>query len=290
MKNFKKAIKVFILINWITFIQSFCVSNQSCECRNKSKYITLICRLVEENEAKFLEFNFSIYSFFDEISIRNKNYPILDNNLFWNVTIRSIELTYNQISYISNETFNGIFGLQKLNLKNNKIKTIENILKSLESNYKHDTEPVFKYLDLSFNYIQKIDIKLSNYFKNLEELILKNNKIYFLKEDIFLNCKNLKFLDLTSNRLITIENFTFKYLDNLNLLFLGNNQIKSIEFNSFNNLTNLKILKLEYNKLDFISKYLFRNLKNLESLSLSNNRIKIIEYKMYANQLKLKNF
>ena len=81
--------------------------------------------------------NFSKIGFlYDQITIKNKYLDIIKDYSFVNYSIKSLDLSSNQIETISNHSFDMTRDLNELYLNDNNIKSINNLTKSL-SNIKY---------------------------------------------------------------------------------------------------------------------------------------------------------
>ncbi|CAF1100545.1 unnamed protein product, partial [Brachionus calyciflorus] len=254
----------------------------------------------------------------------------LDNNIFNNpsdlnlkksLNLTSIQITNNHFQYFQIDYFEPYQQLKYLNLYDNDLNeltkfhnmTIVNINLS-KNNYSRVYFDNFlnlsklEILDLSFNYIEYIELNLSSlktlylisnkiklfdlkYLINLEHISLCNNRI-----ENYLNLtslKNIKYLDMSSNifkilntsELILIERMStlflssnkieklpvFPYLRLIKDVFLRNNLIKSIEKDTFSNLIYLDHLDLGNNYIHFIDMEAFQSNKMLNILNLADN-------------------
>ncbi|CAF1087367.1 unnamed protein product, partial [Brachionus calyciflorus] len=127
-------------------------------------------------------------------------------------------------------------------------------------------------LDLSEKSIESITIKNGSPFNQLLELLeldLSSNYIAKLENNSFNNLNKLEKLSLDTNQIEIVEPKAFDDLTNLTILDLADNQIYSFDSNCFNNLKNLRELTLSENNLIQIQKELFGNFQNLEQLDIS---------------------
>lgn len=133
-------------------------------------------------------------------------------------------------------------------------------------------------------------------FKNLEELILKENELKSIPKEVF-KLKKLKMLDVSKNELrdssihfsrnkhikvlnLQANDFThipYKIQKNRRLdnLLLGNNQLKNFEKSNFKHLKKLTNLNLYNAGLNELPKNLTR-LTNLEELDLYHNNLRLL--------------
>lgn len=155
--------------------------------------------------------------------------------------LREIHLTYNKLKIFDLQQFSNLSMLYVLNLGFNEIDTI----KKTESDF-------FKKFKL----------------KNLEMLLLNNNKIRILSPNLFMGCPNLFGL------------------------YLQDNLIEALEYGCFNGLFSLRLLYLYNNRITKIPNKIFSDLKWLHVLYLKNNNIQEVEngWDVGLGQLQLINF
>lgn len=96
-------------------------------------------------------------------------------------------------------------------------------------------------------------------WKNLQEIILRNNSLKTLPSRFLFNCEQLSILNLSKNAIAEIANNTFDNLSELGALDLSFNQIKALHENTFKPLTKLFELFLNGNQLQTIDPDLFFN-------------------------------
>ena len=70
------------------------------------------------------------YNKYGLVSITNKIIPILPSYIFDGKDIVTLTLSNNTIEYILNDTFSGIKALEKLDLSENKLKSVDNLILS----------------------------------------------------------------------------------------------------------------------------------------------------------------
>ncbi|RNA20808.1 slit -like protein [Brachionus plicatilis] len=170
--------------------------------------------------------------------------------------------------------------LEYLNLNNNKFT-------SFSSQKNLNNSNTIKYLHLSFNLIETLDIDLPS----LKSLFASQNRIKLIYST------SGSILDLNGN-LVNVSELNLKKLDNHEKIMLAQNSIghlseeelqkfenttelnlsiNQIEHIQFPSLKSLKILIMTKNNLFLIKKETFKNLLNLTVLHLSLNRIIYIE-------------
>lgn len=150
-----------------------------------------------------------------------------------------------------------------------------------------------KFLNLSGNYINNIDIMSFAELFDLETLILSNNEITRIPANVFVNNEELNSLYLdnnplkyfflnTSNKLETLSlkncyltSFDYKStsrLDSLNELILSNNKINSLKARDMVYMEKLTVVDLSNNSLTDLDNDLFIGNPNLQKLTLDGNK------------------
>lgn len=163
------------------------------------------------------------------------------------------EMTESRITKIEKKLFDGFPMVQKLNISNQKdLRIIEfDALSNLKN---------LEYLNLGYNCIDSIDIRL------------------------FSHLINLRSLNLSGNRLESIEEYLFSSLLNLEHLHLNHNQLASLNPKSFVGLNNLKTLYLNFNKLTSFNFDILNSIRKIEKISLYQNPI--VNEKAFSRFLK----
>ncbi|XP_004409274.1 PREDICTED: toll-like receptor 8 [Odobenus rosmarus divergens] len=175
--------------------------------------------------------------------------------------VTELDLSDNYITHITNESFQGLQNLTKINLNHN-------------ANPQHLNENP----DTNKNGMNITDGAFLN-LQNLNQLLLEDNQLYQIPAVL---PGSLKELSLIQNNIIWVTKKNTSGLTNLERLYLswncyfGNNcdnKTFDIEDGTFASLTNLKVLSLSFNKLVHVPPKLPDSLRELY---LSNAKIKII--------------
>lgn len=184
--------------------------------------------------------------------------------------IKEIYLFRNKISIIQfKNNLNELINLNKIDLSDNKIKNLIDF----------SDIPNLHTLDLSFNLLESIPLKISDVAKEIYlhcNDITDSNELCYIcdtssnnKEIEYFEYKikslNLKKLDLASN---SLHKFPILETPNLEELYISSNHLTEIP-NFFKNLKNLKILGIEKNHFIEIDCSILPN--SIESLILSDN-------------------
>lgn len=157
--------------------------------------------------------------------------------------------------------------IQRLIIKNNKIKTID-------SSIQFYSQLVF--LDLSYNHLFNIPGQTFAYQKKLTELHLNHNKIGSINNRTFIGLESLTILNLRENFLDELDNNIFVHLKNLEELNIGQNRIRKIEPKAFDGMKKLRVLYLDDNNLSVVDATVFIPLPALAELYLGINSFSTI--------------
>nr|XP_034979615.1 podocan isoform X1 [Zootoca vivipara] len=215
-----------------------------------------------------------------------------------------LHLKNNKLEKIPKGAFSELSGLRELYLQNNKL-----------TNEGMDNETFWKlssleYLDLSSNNLSQIPSGLP---RNIVLLHLEKNAINSIGRDVLTQIKNLEYLLLHNNKLKArgIHPQAFHGLKKLHTVHLYNNQlekipsglprrvktlmilhnqISEISRNDFATTYFMEELNLSYNKITSsqIHREAFRKLRLLKSLDLSGNNLNTMPYGFPKNLLSLK--
>jgi Leucine-rich repeat (LRR) protein len=241
--------------------------------------------------------NFSLYldrSEIYSIEIKNKNYTLVPDFLFQDLSVENLHLKNNRIRKIAEKAFENIHRLRDLRLSNNDLVEVNlRNLMDLEILYldgnlfKSITKLMFmrmkklKILCMSYN---KIDfIEQGALSENLDLLKLDLFSNHFKSFEIGLSLQKLAYLDLNKNFIKHLKNGTFKGLDSLKVIYLQNNDLEFIEPEVFVGLDRLEFLHLGNSYLKLMSRESMNfNLKSLTKLVLSQNIFEKIEYGVFT--------
>ncbi|EFO25703.1 leucine Rich Repeat family protein [Loa loa] len=213
--------------------------------------------------------------------------------------LRSLNLAFGHINYISTGAFNNMDSLEQLTLNNNKLTSIQTLTFSSLRNLRQlslagnaismTTErsisdiPTLENLSLARNRLQQLNKATFVNLNNLEQLDLSYNQLRtfdftFLAQSLV----NIKHLDLSHNRIITIDLHSAKRT--LTYLNLAYNQLQSIGKNLLYDFGQLKVLKLDHNELIEVQSNAFAMCKWLTELNLSHNHLRILHKGTFAEQ------
>ncbi|XP_059058192.1 leucine-rich repeat-containing G-protein coupled receptor 5-like isoform X1 [Achroia grisella] len=168
--------------------------------------------------------------------------------------------------------------IQRLIIRNNKIKTIDSSMQFYAE---------LQHLDLSQNHLVNIPTKSFAYQRKLQELHLNHNKISSVTNTTFQGLNSLTVLNLKRNFLEELPNGVFSTLPRLEELNLGQNRISRIEPKAFAGLTALRILYLDDNQLSSVPTTSFSLLGSLAELHVGLNAFSYLPDDAFAGLNKL---
>ncbi|CAK1584858.1 unnamed protein product [Parnassius mnemosyne] len=209
------------------------------------------------------------------ISHNNLIVAKLSNNIEFQY-LKSVDFSYNMIKLIEvNQAEYAYVELIDVDLSHN---LIEEIPESIFSSFSQ-----MQYLNLKNNRLHTLNILCFEGINNLQRLQLGHNEIVDINSS-FLRFKDLQELSLEHNRIERILSRDFQNLFNLNKLYLSNNNISYIEKSSFDKMTFLNTLDLSDNFLFAIDKEVFSNTRYLQYVDLSRNKLKHISKELFRGK------
>ncbi|CAH0719923.1 unnamed protein product, partial [Brenthis ino] len=196
-------------------------------------------------------------------SLREQNLSIKSCNL----VLEALDMSYNDLIVIAENSLSKLRSLLKLFLQNNAISTLEDgAFEGLIS---------LQVLNMSSNFLNSIPPDIFSDTKFLKEIILSNNTINVLPPGLFRGLEQLQVLDISYNELTSqwINKGTFVGLLRMVILNISFNRLNRIDRYMFQDLYSLQKLNLEHNEIASIDEHSFEELRNLHSLTLSNNKL-----------------
>ncbi|CAG9862935.1 unnamed protein product [Phyllotreta striolata] len=157
--------------------------------------------------------------------------------------------------------------IQRLVLRNNKIKTIDAAFQF----YKE-----LQYVDLSSNHLVNIPVRSFVNQEKLQELHLNKNKLSTINNKTFQGLKSLTVLNLRENFLEELSKGLFTILPKLEELNLGQNRISKIDPLAFDGLLSLRVLYLDDNALSSVPTQSFSVLGSLAELHVGLNGFTVL--------------
>ena len=175
------------------------------------------------------------------------------------VDIRLLDLSGNNIEYISEDEFENITQLVHLNIGRNMISNISSNAFACLNN--------LLYLDLSYNELVYLRENTFYGLYNLKSLVLLGNKkLKYLESGVFSGLRALPRLDLHGLSLDSIVAETFVGLQKLTYLNLSMNNAKRVLPNAFKGIGDLNVLDISTNEIVDFSPDIFKDLSSLSFL------------------------
>ena len=190
----------------------------------------------------------------------------------------SLDIGFNDIIKIHQDSFRGLYSLRILNLEQNNLNSIpENLFQGLGLHV----------LILRHNDLHTLQPYVFQGLANLTELDLSNTNLRSLHPNLFSDLHNLRVLELDKNELHELHNGTFSGLQYLTKLRLNHNQFQTLPFTLLYDTINLNELYLNDNKLTALHQFIFTRLRNLHVLGLWSNEIRELPVGIFSEVPKL---
>ena len=203
------------------------------------------------------------------LSLRNNHIRDIDTSHYsWNISIKALFLSGNDLTYIEPYIFYGLSHLEFLDLSDNMF------LSDFEIDSSTGLEKL-RSLDISNSFLGY----LSLYTPVLNSCKISTHEYLGLKipGDFFMHAKALEHVEiiagLSHQTLVYAKELLFNGLTNLTFLYMRKNHFNKLPPKLFHGLYSLKILDLQENEMIFLDFDLFRDLKSLISLNLRLNSI-----------------
>lgn len=219
------------------------------DCSNSTLNTTLIATVV--------------YRKYQIISFENNELTILKKNVLpvahMNHT-ETLNFAYNKISQIEKGTFSTLTKLKVLNLKKNKLNTIDD-------GWFEGLDNLLEDLDLSDNEISMLPNGAFRLLNSLKYLDLDGNRITFIKGRSFIGLIALQELSIDRNPLFLIDDDAFQPMSkSLETLSVIGSKLKQLPV--LNNLSKLNKLVFDRNSfLGTIPQYAFKGAPNVSDIS-----------------------
>ncbi|XP_073838085.1 uncharacterized protein [Musca autumnalis] len=155
--------------------------------------------------------------------------------------------------------------IQRLIIKNNKIKTIDSSIQFYAE---------LTFLDLSSNHLMNIPQRTFAFQRKLQEVHLQYNKIGQISNKTLIGLSAVTVLNLRGNLISELHQGTFAPLSKIEELNLGENRIGFIDSKAFDGLTQMRILYLDDNALTSVPDPVhFQAMPSLAELFLGTNAL-----------------
>ncbi|XP_035227345.1 chaoptin-like [Stegodyphus dumicola] len=196
-----------------------------------------------------------------------------------------IEVDHNEIQNLTGNRFSSH---TSINIKS--INYSYNNISYLDGSYFDPIRISINILDLSFNKIKNLTMSAFVEMTHLQTLTISNNEIETIDDDEFKGLKSLQILDISKNKIQSFPSYLLEEQRNLRILFASDNNINLLNGNIFSN-TALEQLDLSFNNLtEFPEEALLEIRSTLQSLDLAGNHIKVLNFSNMESLVNLKHF
>ncbi|KAL1488353.1 hypothetical protein ABEB36_014830 [Hypothenemus hampei] len=223
---------------------------------------------------------FAKNSFLENLRLASNPGVIIEDGAFNNLThLKTIDLSLNNITEVSEDIFKYCKNLVSINLD-------QNLLRSLPVGVFRNLRKLSE-LNLSRNKLTALSANLFDKLQNLKKLDLSFNQLIRIEENLFGKLINLQRLDLHRNKISYIYLRAFEQMSRT-ITYMDisynkwNNSYIFPEFSAFDPLVSIKELILNHN--EFIDVPIMLAALNLEFLDLSYNKINSLEIHPYIQK------
>lgn len=192
----------------------------------------------------------------------------------WPKSLVNLDLSFNHILHIEENSFSRLTQLRTLKLNNNVLQSIPSGLFITNNN--------LKYLDLSHNNISSIG-KTALFLQHIEYLNLQHNNLPLQLCEVLLPPSS-KTLNLGFSSIACVSNGSFSGLTLLETLKLNNNSLGRLPETIFKQLESLKEINLQRNNVSSLPKLLFASNNKLLKINLADNKIFSVEYTAFFSE------
>lgn len=183
-----------------------------------------------------------------------------------------VDLSYNSIT--SPKLPTRLFA--RNNTKLSKLSLSHNFLTRLTDQNAFALNKELKLLDLSYNNLTLLSLRLFSSNTNLVVLSMKKNRLAQIPDKQFENLVKLQVLDISDNILSKLTQLVFSKMTKLHTLFLSGNLIKVLHPSTFQHNVLLQELALSRNLLESFPIELIVKQSKLMTLNLAQNKLKSI--------------
>uniref|UniRef100_A0A7E4W994 LRRCT domain-containing protein n=1 Tax=Panagrellus redivivus TaxID=6233 RepID=A0A7E4W994_PANRE len=250
----QNAITTFISLDHLPVINELHLS------RNKINHIpngTFQRNSVAGNKTD-LNFKFLDLSYNNLTEITNDNFVGL-------TSVEALHLQYNQIGDIGTDAFRGV-NIIGLNLGGNKLTRLTaGTFSSL---------PNLGALAVHENHLHELENGTFAPMRNLSALLLDKNDLEQLSSQMFDGLESLFYLDLSYNKLSNLDHDVLHKMPKLMNLSLAHNQLSNLSPSLLSKSEGLFKLYLQNNKIETLPKGFISNSPMLREIYLSNNTLR----------------
>lgn len=270
------------------------LTNISFECLGMSKgnsaFTIRHCSesILNENTTEYLSWIKSNLNALDMDQLIGHNLQLFNNMKFLDLTdnnityisklflsklpnLRSMNLSGNSIDsgLLHKHVFGNLVELTQLDLSRNKLVSIlaQNATNAVKRIYSRTSSNVYKEWNIFGDGTQL----------KLEHLDLSDNMIADLPRNAFDGMRSLRCLDMARNQLAVTPFQAFNALVNVESINLAHNKLVSVLDNYFVGNKALRMLQLQDNAIERLTQYSLHGLDNLQHLDIANNQLMFID-------------
>lgn len=195
--------------------------------------------------------------------------------------LQRLDMSENNMWTVPPGVFCTVYNLEYLNLTKNRLHEVENLHMSANRKCLQN----LLVLDLSMNNIERIGSNWFSGLKNLEELLIQNNRLNSIADAAFEGLSSLRVIRLNGNNLYNLPPELFNATKQLQEVYIQNNSLNILAPGIFSGLSHLVVLDLSKNQLtsEWVNSLTLRGLNKLAILDLSENKLTKIDTAMFKD-------
>ncbi|KAH9496093.1 hypothetical protein Btru_012709 [Bulinus truncatus] len=237
---------------------------------------------LSDNQISDLSEQFESIPSLQRLILDSNKLSSLNGNSFSHLkNLTYLTLSNNQISVISQSAFEGMEKLSYLMLSGNPLRSVNNILHSLQALTFLDISQCqltmfptglpwsLRFLNISNNYLNTVGKSLDS-IQHINVIDFDNNMIGYVQNDTFSKAAYLREIRISGNKLSYLP---FKIPSSVEKFSADRNKIQRIFNNNFADDSKMLTLSLSSNNISRLEAYTFSRLKSLTNLSLGMNQI-----------------